>query len=158
MRLILIALLLIATPAYASEVETQQDAVLACLSKMDTDTSWAECRSMLFEPCAEETVGSESHLTCLASEKKAWQGEMDLRRDLLNEKLTTNGSAMMTDLLGQWFGYVANKCQAVADEKAGISSEAAFAGCEISEIAGITLDFETCLKGNSTSPYCIHKE
>ena len=83
---------------------------------------------------------------------------MMARQELLNEKLTVNGSSMLADLVGQWFGYVSNKCQAVAESKSGISAEAAFAGCEISELAGIVLDFEICLAGNSTSPYCIHKE
>ncbi len=158
MRWIVFAAMVLTAPVAASEIENQHDAVLQCLSLMETETTWPQCRTMIFKPCQDHTVGSDDHLGCLETEKTGWQTAMDTRRELLDQKLTANGSAMLADLLGRWFGYVANKCQAVAEAKSGISADAAFAGCEVSEMAGISSDFETCLKGNSTSPYCIHKE
>ena len=64
----------------------------------------------------------------------------------------------MLDLLGSWFGYVTNKCGAVSKEKAAISEGAALLGCEISEIAGLATEFESCLGGTSKSPYCMLKD
>lgn len=135
-----------------------QDQVVACLSTMGAQTTWDQCRRGLFEPCAQETVGSEPHLTCLQTQKNDWRLHLDAKTDALNTRLTTEGSGQLTDLLGQWFGYVGNKCTAVAQEKADISADAALLGCEISEFAGLATEFDSCLQGNSTSPYCTLKE
>lgn len=140
------------------QAETQQDWAVECLSKMETETSWPECRKGLFAPCAENAVGSEPHLKCLRGEKDNWRVFLDKKTEVLNAKLTLEGAGQLTDLLGQWFGYVGNKCAAVGEEKAEISRDAGQLGCEISEFAGLATEFNSCLTGNSVSPYCTIKE
>ena len=149
---------LIITPAGASESEEFRNQVLACVSGIDSETSWAECRTMMFEPCSQHQVGSEDHLGCLSAQQKGWQKTMNTTLEELDKQLTTTGSAMVVDIMGQWLGYVNVKCAGVAAAKAAISSDAAHAGCEIAETVGITSEFNTCLEGNSASPYCTFKE
>ena len=135
-----------------------QDQTVACLSTMGAQTTWDQCRRALFEPCAQDAVGSAPHLDCLQSQIADWRGYLDTKTERLNTRLTTEGSGQLSDLLGQWFGFVGNKCSAVAQEKAAISADAAMLGCEISEFAGLATEFDSCLQGNSTSPYCTLKD
>jgi hypothetical protein len=144
--------------AHAAEEGSHQDTVIACLSKMDTETTWDQCRTTMFEPCAEDTVGSEPHLACLEGQNKAWQDQVDTSIAELNTKLTSDATGQLNELLGQWFGYLKGKCEAVAAEKAGISAAAAGLGCEISEFAGLATEFDACLAGKSESPFCELKE
>lgn len=158
-RTIAVCLLsLAALPAAAQDASVQNRAV-ACLSGMEQgETSWPACRRLLFHPCETYTVGDADHLTCLAEQKADWRAHLDTKTQTLNKRLTTDGSGQLSDLLGQWFGYVGNKCNAVAQEKADISADAARLGCEISEFAGLSTEFDSCLQGYSTSPYCIMQE
>lgn len=144
--------------AQAAEGEPHQSNVIACLSKMETETTWDQCRTSMFEPCAEEEVGSEPHLTCLEVQNKAWQDQVDTSIAELNTKLTSDATGQLNELLGQWFGYLKGKCEAVATEKVGISAAAAGLGCEISEFAGLATEFNACLTVTSTSPYCELKK
>ena len=80
------------------------------------------------------------------------------RTDVLLKKLTVDGTVQLTEILGQWFGYVGQKCTQVAAQKANISEDAALLGCEVSEIAGLATEMQSCLRGKSVSPYCTFKE
>jgi hypothetical protein len=144
--------------AQAADGESHQSEVIACLSKMDAGTTWDQCRTKMFEPCAEEEVGSEPHLACLEVQNKAWQDQVDASIAELNTKLTPDARGQLNELLDQWFGYLKGKCEAVATEKAGISAAAAGLGCEISEFAGLATEFNSCLIGKSESPYCELKK
>ncbi|MCO4824935.1 MAG: hypothetical protein KC451_08795 [Amylibacter sp.] len=144
--------------AQAADGESHQSEVIACLSKMDAGTTWDQCRTKMFEPCAEEEVGSEPHLACLEVQNKAWQDQVDASIAELNTKLTPDATGQLNELLDQWFGYLKGKCEAVATEKAGISAAAAGLGCEISEFAGLATEFNSCLIGKSESPYCELKK
>ncbi|MDR6264424.1 hypothetical protein [Roseobacter sp. N2S] len=135
-----------------------QDQAVACLSTMGAQTTWDQCRGALFEPCAQDAVGSAPHLACLQVQKTDWRGHLDAKTEVLNARLTPEGSGQLSELLGQWFGFVGNKCSAVAQAKADISADAAMLGCEISEFAGLATEFDSCLQGDSTSPYCTLKE
>lgn len=128
--------------------------VLDCVSRMDAQTTWDQCRRLMFLPCESHKVGSESHLTCLNEEKLHWTKIRDGFHTALVGKLNSTGSAMLTDLTGQWYGFVGQKCGLVAKEKASISADAARSGCEISEIVGLSAELLACLDGRSTSPYC----
>jgi hypothetical protein len=138
--------------------ESHQDWAIDCLSKMETDTSWPECRKGLFAPCEGSAVGSEPHLACLKKHRETWRLHLDKQTGALNKRLSPEGSRQLSDLLGQWFGFVGNKCGSVAQAKADISADAARMGCEISEFAGLATEFQSCLSGNSVSPYCILKD
>ena len=158
MRLFLAAMLIAASPTFASEIESTQDAVVDCLARIGDETEWAECRKIMFEPCTGHEVGSENHIICLEGHKLDWQTYMEDYRQLLDTKLTTSGSSMLAELMGQWFGYMAARCNDVAVARASISEEAAKLGCEIAELAGITAEFDACLDGRSTTPYCVIEE
>jgi hypothetical protein len=142
----------------AADEGSHQNTVIACLSKMDAETTWDQCRATMFEPCAAEPVGSEPHLACLEGQNKAWQDQVDVSIAELNTKLTSDATGQLNELLSQWFGYLKGKCETVAAEKAGISAAAAGLGCEISEFAGLATEFNACLAGTSESPYCELKE
>ncbi|WGI23382.1 hypothetical protein [Amylibacter sp. IMCC11727] len=143
-----------ASAAQASETETRQTQTVACLSKMDNGTTWEQCRTMMFEPCAELELGSAPHLACLKSEKADWRVHLDANITKLNSSLSMDGAAQLTELLVSWNDYLGKKCSAVAESRKGAGQEAAYVGCEISEYAGVAAEFDTCLSGKSLQPYC----
>jgi len=142
------------TAAQASETETRQTQTVACLSKMDAGTTWEECRTMMFEPCAGQELGSAQNLTCLKAEKADWKTHLDSKITELNSTLSMDGAAQLTELLVSWNDYVGKKCEAIANSRTGAGQEAALIGCEISEYAGVGAEFDTCLSGKSQQPYC----
>jgi len=144
-------------PATA-EMTPRQEAVLGCLGAMGAGTNWGQCVGLMFEPCADQEVGSDGHVACLTAEHAAWQAAFDSTRVALVARLTSTGSSELTLLMGQWFGYVAQKCAEVASSKSGSLAEAAQLGCEISEIAGVTEEFVACHQARSTAPYCVIQE
>lgn len=144
-------------PLLAEDVPTRPQ-ILACLDAMGDQTNWDQCRRMMFTPCATHDVGSEPHLTCLADDMAGWEALMAERRSAVTEALTPSGASELGGLMGQWFGYVSQKCAAVGVERAGISEEAATLGCRISELAGLTQELDACLAGASTAPYCTLKD
>lgn len=135
-----------------------QDTVLKCVNAMHEGTTWDQCRAQIFEPCQDFEVGSDPHLECLADERALWLVKMDGLRLELFDKLTLDGVNTLNDVGGQWMGYVGSKCGRVGDAMAHISREAAEKGCEISEVVGISAEFQACLAGNSNEPYCKMKE
>ena len=147
-----------AAQADSDTIPAERMEVLTCLEAMSVDTTWGQCVTLLFAPCAELAVGSEDHVSCLTDEHRAWQGAMDGERTRLLAGLTSAGASELTELMGQWFGYVAQKCGAVAAGKPATGAEAAQLGCEISEIAGVTAEFVACRAGRSTAPYCVMQE
>lgn len=151
---VLAAMLLAGAPAFAD----QRDTVLTCVGNMETDADWAQCRALIFAPCATDTVGDASHLACLESEKAGWLEKVDAERETLSAQLTSDSLGALTDLYGQWIAYVGQKCPAIGLQNAATSREAAQLGCEISETVGLASEFRTCLSGNSTAPYCVLQE
>lgn len=156
----LFLMVLIATPAIASDDVTSPMAVIDCISKIGEETHWEACRTMMFEPCEEHAVGTATHVACLLGQKRNWDEQLGAHVTELNRKLTTAGAASLSDSLSQWYEYRKNRCEAVARERAaiGFSAEAAGYGCEIAETVGIVSDLDTCLKGESTAPYCTIRE
>lgn len=146
--------------ANASEIESNQDAVLACIETIGGETNWETCREIMFEPCANMSVGSTDHVACLKSEQTDWDAYFQDFLDLVNSKLTTTGAAVLADNVGQWYEYRQSRCNSVAEERAaiGFNPEAAGYGCVIAETAGIVSELNACLSGKSTSPYCTIKE
>ena len=142
----------------ASKASDSHATILDCVSRMDVSTTWDQCRRMMFLPCENDAVGSEPHITCLKEEKSSWSSKREHLFDEVNAKLTLEGSASLVDLIGQWIGYVGQKCGDVAKAKADISSEAAQLGCEISENVGLSAELKACLDDRSTAPYCVFKE
>lgn len=138
----------------ADEQETRQTQTVACLSQMDAGTTWEQCRGMMFEPCADQELGSAPHVACLKSEKADWKDHLDANITILNNKLSMDGAAQLTELLVSWNDYVGKKCDAVAQSRVGAGQEAALIGCEISEYAGVATEFSACLTGQSDTPYC----
>jgi len=138
----------------ASEAQTRQAQIVACLSTMDKGTTWEQCRTMMFEPCAEMKLGSAPHLACLKDQKADWKMHLDGNITKLNSSLSMDGAAQLTELLVSWNDYLGKKCAAVANSRSGAGQEAAYTGCEISGYAGVAAEFDTCLSGKSLQPYC----
>ena len=158
MRRFAVLLALCAAPALADTVPPDKAQVLTCLDAMGTETDWGQCVTLMFAPCAMHKAGSADHVACLSGQHESWMTVMQEQREVLLPSLTPTGRDDLTRLMGQWFGYVAQKCAAVASDKTGTGAEAAQLGCEISEIAGVTGEFVACRDGRSTAPYCIMQE
>ena len=162
MRLILAlgASLLLALPLGAEEagLSEEQAQVLTCLDGMGAGTEWGQCVGLMFAPCADQDVGSEGHVACLTQLHSDWRVSMDGARTGLMAELTSTGSTELAQLMGQWFGLVAQNCSDVAVAKEPGFAEAAQLGCEISEMAGVTSEFVACHEGRSTAPYCVIQE
>lgn len=156
MRIFLASLMLLTTPALAQPI-TNQTLVLNCLAVIGDETSWQECRGMMFAPCQEHSVGTATHQSCLLKQKTDWENEMADQQELLVEKLTLPGNSMLAELMGNWFSYRETRCNEVAEAKPEAGNSAKL-GCEVAEIAGITAEFQACLEGRSTTPYCTVKE
>lgn len=156
MRTLLILLLLGITPAKAQPI-TNQTLVLNCLAQIGEETSWQQCRGMIFAPCQEHTVGTDTHSVCLLKQKTDWETEMADQQEMLVEKLTLSGNSMLAELMGNWFSYREARCNEVASTRPEAGKSAKL-GCEVAEIAGITAEFQACLEGRSTTPYCTIKE
>ena len=142
--------------AQAATPERQE--VLECIETLDTQTNWNQCLTLMFAPCADLAVGSDLHVGCLGAERVAWRDVMDAHREALFDRLTPGAADELSALMDQWLGYVGQRCNAVAEEKAEISAQAAQLGCEISEIVGATAEFAACRRGESSAPYCILQE
>ena len=151
---LIFALLLMACPATASDFHAQ---VTGCLSAMRSDADWATCRAAMFSPCPTEIAGSPDHVACLQKEVDGWETYLDGRQDVLNTRLTSVSVVDLGSLMGQWRGYVRNKCAAVAAQNPK-AAEAAEMGCRISEIAGLATELTLCAEGGSAEPYCILKD
>lgn len=156
MRIFLASLMLLTTPALAQPI-TNQTLVLNCLAVIGDETSWQECRGMMFAPCQEHSVGTATHQSCLLKQKTDWENEMADQQELLVEKLTLPGNSMLAELMGNWFSYRETLCNDLAEAKPEAGNSAKL-GCEVAEIAGITAEFQACLEGRSTTPYCTVKE
>lgn len=144
-----------AAPVFAQDSGSSREDVLACVATMEAATTWDQCRTMLFAGCALHPVGSPSHLACLREDRDGWQDVMTSRREALVPVLAPQATVELTTLMGQWFGFVSNKCAAVGIERAQISEAAAVLGCELSETVGLTAELEACADGRSTASYCI---
>ena len=148
--------------AFASDIETRQDATVACLTSMNNGgagaKTWEDCRGMMFEACQTESVGDAAHLACLKTEKADWETHLDADIATLHKNLSMDGTRQLGELMAQWLGYLDKKCKAVADANKLRSAEAAHLGCEVSEYAGLATEFQNCLSGRSTSPYCQLRE
>lgn len=136
---------------------TNQTLVLNCLAQIGEETSWQECRGMIFAPCQEHKVGTDTHSACLLKQKTDWENEMSNQQEVLVEKLTLSGNSMLAELMGNWFSYREARCSEVAQARPEAGKSAKL-GCEVAEIAGITAEFQACLEGRSTTPYCTIKE
>lgn len=149
-------MLVMAPPALSQTNALSEDksTVLACIEGMQTDEDWGICLGLMFAPCAGEEVGSEGHVACLRSERENWRTVFDQQYLVAIDRLTPNGATELASLIGQWTGYVGNKCNQVAQEKEGGQADAAQYGCEISEIVGVSAELNACLEGLSTAPYC----
>lgn len=138
--------------------EGQQETVLACLSEIGTSTEWNTCLNLMFEPCAEDEVGSEGHVACLIQQKENWrQTKVAAELEVL-DRLTEAGVAELGSVMLGWPKFVEDKCTAVGEARASISRSAAKLGCEISEHVLITNEFRACLGGRSTENYCTFKD
>ena len=154
-----LALILALVPITATAQDSGNRAeTLACVGAMATEADWAVCRTMMFEACAVHEVGSDPHIACLSEDRAAWQSELDATMTSTAAVLTAEGNTELTQLLTQWFGYIGQKCAAVAAERAAISAEAARLGCEISETVGLVAELAACRDGASSAPYCIRRE
>ncbi|MEM6620275.1 MAG: hypothetical protein AAF761_06300 [Pseudomonadota bacterium] len=132
-------------------------AVVTCLGEMGMTTDWDVCRTQMFEPCATGQVGTSVHVECLRVERDGWMGTMEAARIALDPVLTEQSRTELASLIGQWFGYLGNRCAAVASENPA-AGEAAVLGCEISELAGLTTELMACAAGRSVEPYCVLKD
>lgn len=152
-----IALAAIVSPAKAQTPITNQTLVLNCLAQIGEETSWPECRGMMFAPCGEHKVGTDTHGACLLKQKQDWENEMSNQQEALIGKLTLSGNSMLAELMGNWYSYREARCNEVAAERPEAENSAKL-GCEVAEIAGITAEFQACLEGRSTTPYCTIRE
>ena len=138
----------------ANAIPDAKRATLNCVETMQSDEDWNICLGLMFAPCASQEVGSEGHVSCLFDEREAWRTIFDAQFDDLTDRLNATGTTELANLIGQWTGYVANKCNAVAQDKEGAFADAAQYGCEISEYVGVSAELRACKDGLSTAPYC----
>ncbi|WP_420862900.1 hypothetical protein [Algirhabdus cladophorae] len=158
-RMILAAALAFAMPAHAAPGLTEhQTMVVGCLEQMENGTTWGQCVNLMFSPCAAEAVGSDGHVACLTTQRDSWRETKDGLQRALIPLLTVAGGTEMVNLMGQWTGYVGQKCAEVGRQNTTTGAEAAVLGCEISELSGITVEFAACHDQISTAPYCVHED
>jgi len=150
---------LMATPAMADDTAIGDDKVLvlACLENMGQTTQWPQCVELMFQACVSHEVGSEAHAACLSTEREDWANTVRSLQADLQAAITPDASAEVLDIMGQWTGYVVQKCQEQADARS-TGKESARLGCEISELAGLSGEFAACIEGRSTAQYCVYKE
>lgn len=162
MRVLILVLLGLpfAMPSIAKDgqITAAQRATIGCLDAMGKSTTWGQCINLMFAPCEGEAVGTAAHVACLTAEHDAWREAMDAHRLALIDTLSPMGVNELAQIMGHWFGYVAEKCAQVAAGKPPTASEAARTGCEISEIASVLTEFVACREGRSTAPYCVMRK
>ncbi len=141
----------------AESVPEDQILVLACLENIEQSTTWGQCLNLMFQPCAQQEVGSDGHANCLRSERTRWRATMENLQEQVFDVITVSGGSELAGVMGQWTGYVAQKCQEVAATRAETGPESARLGCEITEFVGLTGEFAACLEGRSNAPYCQYK-
>ena len=146
------------SPAIA-ETPLAQDKilVLACLENMEQGTTWPQCVELMFQRCVSHEVGTDAHAACLSEVREDWSGTVKDLQGQVIEAVTSSGSSELLDLMGQWTGYVVQKCQEVADTKT-TGAQSARLGCEVSELAGLSGELAACLEGRSSAGYCEFKE
>lgn len=145
-------------PALAEDLPKDQIFVLACLENLEQSTTWGQCLNLMFQPCADNDVGSEAHVSCLTSERTRWRSSLENLQEQVFGAITVAGGGELADVMGQWTGYVAQKCQEVAASKVETGAQSARLGCEITEMVGLTGEFAACLEGRSTMAYCAFKQ
>ncbi|MFY0692061.1 MAG: hypothetical protein JXR14_09105 [Paracoccaceae bacterium] len=154
--------LAIALPGTASVAAEPLDEgklqVLSCLEQLDQGVEWSQCLDLMFGPCVDHAVGSQPHLACLGEERQAWRLVLEDLQAQVFEAVTPLGASELATLLGQWTGYVVQKCEAVGLARADISAEAGQLGCEITEMVGLSGEFAACLEGRSAAPYCSYPQ
>ncbi|MEM7406349.1 MAG: hypothetical protein AAF458_13710 [Pseudomonadota bacterium] len=138
-----------------SRITPAQRSTMMCIEAMGQTTRWGECVNLMFKACAGHEIGGTRHLSCLTAEHDGWRESMDAERLALLDQLSVSGANELAQVMGHWFGYVAQKCAQVALGKPKAAAEAAQTGCEISEIAGLTTELVACREGRSTAPYCV---
>ena len=149
---------LAAAPALAeTPIAEDKILVLACLENMEQGTTWPQCEELMVQPCVSHEVGTDAHAACLGGVRKEWSETVTTLQDEVIEAVTSAGSSELLDLMGQWTGYVVQKCQDVAASKPN-GAESARLGCEISELAGLSGEFAACLEGRSQAGYCEFRE
>jgi len=136
------------------DVAAHQAVVLDCVARMEVQTTWDRCRTLMFQPCQTHTVGSGEHLNCLTGLRQAWGRRMQDTLVTVSDRVSSDGKRSLEALLAQWSGYVAQRCTDVGKAKADISEQAARLGCETSETIGLVAELDACLDGRSTAPYC----
>lgn len=144
-----------AAPAAAQDVKISEDKtqVLACLDSMSSGTTWGQCVTMMFAPCAAQEPGTDPHAACLKTVHTDWFETVVTLQNAVMERASSNGRSQVVDLMGFWSTFVDQKCTEVAAAKE-TGAESARLGCEISEFAGLTGEFSACLNGRSQAEYC----
>jgi len=136
---------------------TNQDLVLDCLARIGDETTWQECRGMMFAPCQEHKIGTDTHAACLLGEKNNWENKLtDIQEELVS-KLTKTGNGELAELMSSWVEFRDARCSEVSASNASAEKSVRL-GCEITEIAGLSAEFQACLEGRSTTQYCVLKE
>jgi hypothetical protein len=142
-------------PAAAQDLASR-NAVLGCLTSVDTGTTWNQCLTLMFSTCDADGIGTRDHAECLLTLREDWRLDMVARQSDVLRVVTPQGSGDLAELLAAWPTYKEQKCVAVSEQKAEISAIAARLGCEISEMVLISSEFQACIDGRSTEVYCVH--
>lgn len=146
------------TPAFAdTPVAPDKILVMACLENLEQGTTWHQCVELMFQPCVSHDAGGAAHATCLQGERAAWAGTVENLQTQVVGMITIGGVSELTELMGQWTGYVVQGCEKVAASKPE-GMQSARLGCEISEMAGLSGELAACLEGRSSAEYCKFKE
>lgn len=156
-RLLLAVLTLLAMSSPLRAEPSHQEKVIGCLLAMRSDADWAVCRNLMFANCPTQEVGSPEHVACLEGEVAEWEAYLERAHAELVDALASDGAVELTTLIGQWRGYMANRCAEVAAARPE-AGKAAGLGCRISETAGLATELAACKAGFSNEPYCRLKE
>lgn len=151
-----IATIWIAGVSNALAKDTQEQ-VIDCLGEVGTTSTWNSCLNVMFAPCGGMIIGSEEHIACLIQQRDDWRIERIGMETQVLRSLSEEGKTELGSLMLAWPKFVEDKCKVVAESRADVSYNAAFLGCQISEIALFTNELTACHEDRSIEDYCEKK-
>jgi len=119
---------------------------------------WAECRARIVAPCHALSAFGPEHLTCLRHEREQCVAFLNNEVAQVSAELTDGAARDLPALMEGWHVPVAPKCEMVSADRAHISADAAWLGCEIVETAGLSLAMQQYRFGQADADFCDLKD
>jgi hypothetical protein len=61
----------------AENAQDHRLAVVSCLGNMAGETTWGQCRNLMFALRAVHPVGGDGHLACLTAQREGWRLQLN---------------------------------------------------------------------------------